>query len=52
VRVTSHTYDTFDRLLAVTDPWGKAIRYAYDANGNRTEIQDPMGRSRDTPSTP
>jgi RHS repeat-associated protein len=44
VRVTSHTYDNFDRLLTATDPWGKAIRYTYDANGNRTELQDPDGK--------
>jgi len=44
VRVTSNIYDNFDRLLTVTDPWAKAIRYTYDANGNRTELQDPDGK--------
>ena len=44
VRVTQQTFDTFDRLLSVTDPESKTITYGYDANGNRTRLRDPDGR--------
>jgi RHS repeat-associated protein len=42
--VTSMDYDNFDRLQRVTDRFGKTIRYAYDANGNRTRLTDPDGK--------
>jgi RHS repeat-associated protein len=43
-RVTTKTYDAFDRLLSVTDPDGKALTYGYDAAGNRIRLTDPDGR--------
>ncbi|MCP3964270.1 MAG: RHS repeat-associated core domain-containing protein [bacterium] len=42
--VTSRTYDDFDRLESITDRWGNALAYAYDANGNRTRLTDPNGK--------
>ncbi len=43
-RTTTKTYDSFDRLVSVTDPRGETISYAYDTNGNRTRLTDPDGR--------
>jgi RHS repeat-associated protein len=40
-QTTTHTYDSFDRMESVTDRWGNRLRYAYDANGNRTQLTDP-----------
>ncbi|MCP5015985.1 MAG: RHS repeat protein, partial [Ketobacter sp.] len=40
-KVTIRTYDTFDRLQTVTDRWGNRLLYAYDPNGNRTQLLDP-----------
>ena len=42
-QVTTRTYDVFDRLETVTDRWSNQLRYAYDANGNRTQLTDPAG---------
>jgi RHS repeat-associated protein len=42
-RVTHHDWDTFDRLDAVTDAFGKVLVYGYDLNGNRTSLVDPDG---------
>jgi len=36
-RVTSETYDGYDRLVSSTDPMGNVTSYHYDANGNQTE---------------
>ena len=43
-RITAKRYDTFDRLVAVTDAFGKTIGYGYDKNGNRTSLTDPDGK--------
>ncbi len=40
-RVTTRTYDAFDRLETAVDPKGEKLAYAYDANGNRTTLTDP-----------
>lgn len=32
------TYDSRDRLLSATDPFGRTLNYGYDAIGNRTEL--------------
>ncbi len=42
-RVTTRTYDTFDRLETVTDPQGETLSYRYDPNGNRTRLEDSDG---------
>jgi RHS repeat-associated protein len=42
-RVTHHEWDSFDRLEAVTDGFGKVLDYGYDLNGNRTSLIDPEG---------
>ncbi|MCP4557313.1 MAG: RHS repeat protein, partial [Herbaspirillum sp.] len=42
-QVTTRTYDVFDRLETVTDRWSNQLRYAYDANGNRTQLTDLAG---------
>jgi len=43
-RVTSFEYDEFDRQIATTDAFGERLEYAYDANGNRTQLTDPDGK--------
>lgn len=40
-KVTSQAYDRFDRLIRREDSYGKATNYAYDDNGNRTQLVDP-----------
>jgi RHS repeat-associated protein len=32
------TYDSRDRLLSATDPFGRTLNYGYDLIGNRTEL--------------
>ena len=44
-RVTTKSYDHFDRLIQVTDAFGKTLGYQYDANGNRTLLQDPDSKA-------
>ena len=44
-RVTTKSYDNFDRLILVTDAFGKALQYQYDANGNRTLLLDPDSKA-------
>ncbi|MEM1181413.1 MAG: RHS repeat-associated core domain-containing protein, partial [Acidobacteriota bacterium] len=44
LQTTTKTYDTFDRLQSVTDRWDHVLRYAYDPNGNRTQLIDPDGQ--------
>lgn len=44
VRTTAQAYDSFDRLIEVTDGHGKTLRYQYDPNGNRTVLSDPDGK--------
>lgn len=40
-RVTTQAYDRFDRLIRREDSFGKVTSYAYDNNGNRTQLTDP-----------
>jgi len=35
-RVTTHTYDGYNRLVHIMDPIGNVSTYSYDANNNRT----------------
>jgi RHS repeat-associated protein len=44
-RLTTLSYDTFDRLTGMTDGFGKSVGYEYDANGNRTRLIDADGAS-------
>ena len=37
---TSYTYDTFDEPVSTTSPEGRETEYTYDANGNKTAIQN------------
>jgi len=39
-RATARTYDTAGRLLTLTDAAGNVVTYAYDANGNVTQVAD------------
>ena len=41
---TTYTYDTLNRLIAVTDPLGGVSRTEYDANGQLTADIDALGR--------
>ena len=41
--VTSYEYDAANRLTAVTYPGTSKITYAYDANDNRTSMNDTTG---------
>jgi large repetitive protein len=43
-------YDNRDRLIAVVNPDGSAVRYEYDAHGNRTSVTavDTAGNTRTT----
>jgi RHS repeat-associated protein len=44
-RVTSYSWDaTLRRLLAEIDALGHATSYGYDGAGNRTTVQDALGR--------
>jgi RHS repeat-associated protein len=43
-RVTTKSFDAFDRPTAVTDAFGKTLGYQFDANGNRTALTDPDGK--------
>jgi RHS repeat-associated protein len=45
VRENVKTYDDFDRMHTVTDAFGKLLTYGYDANGNRTFLIDPDGKT-------
>ena len=38
---TTWSYDNLGRLIAVTDPNGKTVKYGYDAAGNRTGLTYP-----------
>ena len=40
---TRYAYDTFDRLLAVTDALGQTTSFTYDEVGNRTSMTDAKG---------
>jgi RHS repeat-associated protein len=40
-RVTTQAHDRFDRLIRREDSFGKVTNYAYDNNGNRTQLTDP-----------
>jgi len=42
-RVTSHTYDSLNRLASVTDHGGNATAYTYDHVGNLESISYPNG---------
>ena len=42
---TTYGYDANDRLVSVTDPYGKTVSYAYDILGNRTAITYPEGQT-------
>lgn len=39
-RITTSTYDNFDRVASTTDPTGSKITYGYDAYGNRASETD------------
>lgn len=41
---TAWQYDSLGRMVAVTDPRGKIVRYAYDDQGNRAGLEYPDGR--------
>ncbi|MDH3599914.1 MAG: hypothetical protein OEU26_09795, partial [Candidatus Tectomicrobia bacterium] len=41
VRITTRSYDDFNRMLAVTDPEGHILTYNYDAVGNRLTLTAP-----------
>lgn len=43
-RATNYTYDASKRLKRIEYPDGTDIQYAYDANGNRTQIIDANGQ--------
>ncbi|MEJ5315275.1 MAG: DUF6531 domain-containing protein, partial [Anaerolinea sp.] len=43
---TTWEYDALDRLIAVTNPLEKTVRYAYDAEGKRTQITFPALQER------
>ncbi len=40
--VTTWAYDPLNRVTAVTDPFGRTLRYGYDPVGNRTVITYPV----------
>ncbi|MFQ5412474.1 MAG: hypothetical protein ACE5EC_09240, partial [Phycisphaerae bacterium] len=41
VRVTTHTYDGYDRLLQTVDPMGNVTDFHYDPNGNIRDDSSP-----------
>ena len=41
---TTYGYDGLNRLIKITDVWGKALEFAYDGAGNRTGIKYPNGQ--------
>jgi YD repeat-containing protein len=46
VRVTTRSYDDFNRILTVTDPEGHILTYNYDAVGNRLTLTAPARVTR------
>ena len=48
VRITTRSYDDFDRALTVTDPEGHILTYNYDAVGNRLTLTAPARLTRYT----
>ncbi|MCH9651395.1 MAG: hypothetical protein K0U98_24425 [Deltaproteobacteria bacterium] len=43
-RVSTFTFDDFDRQTSATDPQGEVLQYDYDGNGNRQRLTDADGR--------
>jgi RHS repeat-associated protein len=49
-RVTTHTYDALNRLVAVIDPYNGATKptgYTYDTANNLTRVTDPENKATD-----
>jgi len=44
VGYTDWEYDELNRVIEVTDPFDRVVRYNYDAVGNRTSLTYPDGR--------
>lgn len=44
-RTTSYEYDAADRLIRATHPLNRVWTYAYDANGNLTQVVDANGNA-------
>ncbi len=44
VGTTNYAYDGLNRLIKITDVWGKVLEFAYDGAGNRTGIKYPNGQ--------
>ena len=42
-KITHYNYDTFGRLIKVTNPLGQSTQYGYDTAGNRILVQDAVG---------
>jgi RHS repeat-associated protein len=47
VGTTSWAYDSLDRPISITDPFGRTVEYLYDAVGNRTSMIYPDGNRVD-----
>lgn len=41
---STYAYDGLNRLIKMTDVWGKTLEFTYDGAGNRTGIRYPNGK--------